>query len=79
MMINYPDFFKALGFRTYYDSVNNKFDSEDIIEKIKLIQVRWKDKYPLLNFNTQNLKFDNLVNFDHSFTAEMGTLNTETK
>lgn len=79
MMVNYPDFFTALGFRSYYNPETNRFDSDDIIEKIKSIQANWKEKYPMMNFNTQNLKFDNLVNFDHSFTTEMESLNTETK
>ena len=79
MMVNYPEFFTALGFRSYYDPATNRFASEDIIEKIKSIQGAWKEKYPMMNFNTGNLKFDNLVNFDHSFTVEMESLNTETK
>ena len=79
MRINYPDFFAALGFRKYYDATTNKFSSQEIIEKLKSIQEKWKEKYPNMNFNTQNLKFDNLVNFDHSFTLEMEGLNTETK
>ena len=79
MRVNYPEFFTALGFRTYYETDTNKFDAPAIIARIKSIQEQWKEKYPLLNFNTQNLKFDNLVNFDHSFVMEMESLNTETK
>ena len=79
MMVNYPEFFTALGFRAYYDPVANKFDAAAITTKIRSIQDQWKEKYPLLNFNTQNLKFDTLVNFDHSFVMEMESLNTETK
>ncbi|HMK27765.1 MAG TPA: hypothetical protein VK483_17160 [Chitinophagaceae bacterium] len=79
MMVNYPDYFAALGYKRYYDPVKNKFDSEEIIEKIKMIQGWWREKYPLLDFKTQNLRFDNLVNFDHSFTTEMELLNTDPK
>jgi hypothetical protein len=79
MMVNYPDYFSALGFRTYYDPATNKFSSEEIINQLKSIQDKWKEKYPMLNFKTQNLKFDNLVNFDHSFAVELESLNTETK
>lgn len=79
MMVNYPDYFSALGLRKYYDPLTNQFEQERIIEKIKSIQGPWKEKYSFLNFNTQNLRFDNLVNFDHSFAAEMEALNTETK
>ncbi|NOT50417.1 MAG: hypothetical protein HOP10_03965 [Chitinophagaceae bacterium] len=80
MMVNHADYFTALGYKImYYDTGNNKFDTDSIVEKIKEIQTRWKDKYPLLDFKTQNLKFDNLVNFNYSFTVEMELLNTDAK
>ena len=80
MMVNYSDYFMALGYKqTWYDLEKNQFASEEIIERIKAIQERWKDKYPLLDFKTQNLRFDNLVNFNHTFTTEMEFLNTEPK
>jgi hypothetical protein len=80
MMVNYPDYFKALGFRTsYYDPVKNEFESGDIIDKVKSIQQKWKEKYPLMDFKTQNLRFDNLVNFDLSFTTELELLNMDPK
>ena len=79
MMVNYSDYFAALGYKRYYDPAQNKFESDDIIEKIKTIQNSWKDNYPLMDFKTQNLRFDNLVNFCHSFTTEMEFLNTDPK
>lgn len=79
MMVNYSDYFAALGYKRYYDPAQNKFESDDIIEKIKTIQNSWKDKYPLMDFKTQNLRFDNLVNFCYSFTTEMEFLNTDPK
>lgn len=80
MMVNHGDYFTALGYKTtYYNAATNQFDSGDIIEKIKNIQDRWKEKYPLLDMKTQNLKFDNLVNFNHTFTVEMESLNTDSK
>jgi len=79
MMVNYSGYFTALGYRQYYDPVKNQFASEDIIDQIKNSQNKWKDKYPLLDFKTQNLRFDNLVNFNYSFTNEMEFLNTEAK
>ena len=79
MMVNYSDYFTALGYKRYYDPAQNKFESEYIIERIKAIQESWKDKYPLMDFKTQNLRFDNLVNFCHSFTTEMEFLNTDPK
>ena len=80
MRINYGDYFQALGFNTiYYDPANKSFSPEKIIEQIKKIQNKWKNKYPNADFKTQNLKFDNLVNFDFTFTTELELLNMESK
>jgi hypothetical protein len=79
MMVNYADYFTSLGYIRYYDPAKNQFAVSVIIEKIKTIQERWKDKYPLMEFKTQNLRFDNLVNFGYTFTTEMEFLNTDTK
>lgn len=80
MMVNYTDYFKALGFSTlYYDPATKQFATQEIIEKIKELQSAWKEKYPLLDFKTQNLRFDTLVNFNHTYTSEMEFLNTDPK
>ena len=80
MMVNYPDFFTALGYKQpYYDPQQNQFASQEITDKIKEIQERWKEKFPKMDFKTQNLRFDNLVNFNHTFTAEIELLNTDSK
>jgi hypothetical protein len=80
MMVNYSDYFTALGYKTrYYDPLKNEFAAEAIMDQIKKIQLKWKDKYPLMDFKTQNLRFDNLVNFDLTFTNEMEFLNMEGK
>lgn len=78
MMVNYADYFAALGFSIgYYNTATNEFRSDAIIEKIKEIQNRWKQKYPNMDFKTENLRFDNLVNFDHTFTTELEFLNMD--
>jgi hypothetical protein len=80
MMVNYPEYFVALGYPiAYYDPKNNQFASAGIIDKIKEIQSRWKDKYPLMDLKTANLRFDNLVSFNLTFTNEMELLNMESK
>lgn len=80
MMVNYPDYFKSLGFKKQlYHTGTGKFDAGEIIDAIKEIQYRWKEKYPLLEFKTQNLRFDNLVNFNLTYTNEMEFLNTDLK
>jgi hypothetical protein len=78
MRVNYGDYFLALGFtETYHDPSKNSFNSEVIIATIKSIQDNWKNKYPNANFNTQNLRFDNLVNFNQTFTTELEFLNMD--
>ncbi|HLG40588.1 MAG TPA: hypothetical protein VI461_13010 [Chitinophagaceae bacterium] len=78
MRVNYGDYFQALGFReVYYDPVKNTFNSEKITEQIRKIQEKWKGKYPNADFKTQNLRYDNLVNFNQTFTAELEFLNME--
>jgi hypothetical protein len=78
MRVNYGDYFQALGFTAvYYDPARNTFNSEKIIEQAKAIQDKWKNKYPKADFKTQNLRFDNLVNFNQAFTTELEFLNME--
>jgi hypothetical protein len=80
MRVNYSDYYAALGFHErLYVSGSKSFESEIILEKIALIQDKWKSKYPLLNFRTGNLKFDNLTNFNQTFTTEIEFLNLEAK
>jgi len=80
MMVNYPEFFVALGSGVaYYDPLNNRFASQGIIDRIQAIQDNWKPKYPFMDFRVQQLRFDNLVNFNISFTTELSLLNMETK
>jgi hypothetical protein len=80
MMVNYAEYFSALGFKTsYYNAQTNEFASQAIISQIKLVQDKWKEKYPLMNFIVQNLRFDTLTNFNHTFTTELELLNMEGK
>ena len=80
MKVNNADYFTSLGFADeYYDAPNNKFDDKGIIENINSIQEQWRKKHPLLAFKTQNLRFDNLLNFNHSFTMELELLNFDIK
>jgi hypothetical protein len=80
MMINYPDYFTALGYKNvYYDAAKNEFSQQAIVDRIAATQGKWRDKFPLMNFNTQNLKYDSLLNFNLSFTTELALLNMESK
>ena len=80
MQVNYADYFTALGFHEeFYDGSMKQFNSDSIIKAINNIQTSWRKKYPLLEFKILNLKFDSIVNFNHSFTSELGNLNFDPK
>lgn len=78
MQINYADFYKELGYTdNFYDPATGRFDDDAVRDRIRKIQERWKDKYPNLDFKVNNLRFDNLVYFDQTFTNELEFLNME--
>jgi len=80
MMINYGDYFAALGFRSdYYNRETNEYNREAITARIKAIEERWRDKYGELEFKTDKLRYDSKVSFNQSFTTEIEYLNLETK
>jgi len=80
MMVNYPDFFKELGFKTsYYNSDTKEFNKEAITQSIESIQEHWKPKYPDFKFPVDKLKFDDMVSFNQTFTSEIEFLNLESK
>jgi len=76
MQINHADYFAALGFTTqYYDRASNEFEVDAIRERIEDIVAVWKHKFTKLDFKVSNLRYDTLVNFNTTFTAEITTLN----
>lgn len=76
MMVNYDNYFKSLGFgSSYYDAAANKFDADEIKERIGEIMEAWKPKYPKMDFKSDKLQFQNLVQFNISFTAEIAQMN----
>ena len=80
MMINYPDYFSALGFTdVYYDKEKGEYNKEKIKEYINATLTRWKEKYPELKFDTEKLKYENPVAFNQTFTTEVEYLNLETR
>ncbi len=80
MMINYSDYFVALGFREkYYDMVTRQFNPAAIAEHIKEVQDKWKSKFPNLAFKSENLRYDSLFSFNWSFTNELLLLNLDNK
>ena len=80
MMINYADYFKALGIKDeFYDAEKETYNGEKIAAAINSIIERWKEKYPELKFDTGKLKYDNAVAFNQTFTTEVEYLNLETR
>lgn len=76
MQVNYGDYFTALGFSgNLYDPLLNRFAQADIEEGIEEIIEEWKKKYLKLQFKVKNLRYDNLVSFNHCYTTEIGNLN----
>jgi hypothetical protein len=78
MMINHGEYFKELGFSSsYYDPQTRQFDTDKITDRIRQVIDEWKTKYPNLKMKYENIKYDNLVNFNLSFTTEIEQLNLE--
>ncbi len=80
MMVNYSDYFKALGFSTvYYDAATKQFFPEAIAETINAINNKWKAKFSNMWFKPENISYENLLNFNVSFTNEIQFLNFDVK
>ncbi|MDB5197137.1 MAG: hypothetical protein JWP88_1508 [Flaviaesturariibacter sp.] len=80
MMINYPDYFRELGFKTaYYNIETQEFNKEAILQAIEDIQAAWRSKYPELKMREDKLKFESMMAFNLSFTSEVEFLNLDTK
>ena len=76
MQVNYGDYFVALGFsESLYDPLLNRFDEDEIEGGIEEIVEEWKKKYLKLQFKVKNLRYENLVSFNNSFTNEIGNMN----
>ena len=69
-----------LGYHiNYYNKETKEFNKDAIINSINEITEGWKAKYPELKFATDKIKFDNMMTFNQSYTAEIEFLNLETK
>jgi hypothetical protein len=79
MMVNHGDYFRVLGFSAnYYNPETKQFDADRITARIRQIIDTWKLKYPNLKMKLENIKYDNMVSFNVSFTTEIEFLNLET-
>jgi len=80
MMVNYPEYFAALGFRgQYYNQATKQFDADGISNRIGQIINTWKGKFPKLKIKLENIKYESLASFNVSFTTELTFLNFENK
>ena len=79
MQVNYPDYFTALGLETeYYNIPDNRFKTVEIESCIESIIQRWKNKYTKLSFPSNKLKYDNLMEFNFSYTNILADLDLDT-
>jgi hypothetical protein len=80
MMVNYPDYFEELGYKTvYYNRDAKEYNKEAITAAIEAIEQKWRPKYPELKIKTEKLRFDNMLAFNQTFTTEIEYLNLETR
>ncbi|GAB3007917.1 hypothetical protein GCM10027051_05110 [Niabella terrae] len=80
MEINYPDFFRDLGYeKSLYHPEKNTFQTAEIISRIRQVQQEWRAKHPLMNFATDQLDFSSLMAFNQRFTAQLALLNMNNK
>jgi hypothetical protein len=78
MQINYEEYFHALGFsEELYDPGKREFERDEIIANVNGIIEFWRAKYPRLEFDVQSLRFENILNFNYSFTRELTNLKFE--
>jgi hypothetical protein len=78
MEVNYPGYFLALGFHgQLFDPASNQFEKEEIEDEIGEIIREWKEKYPNLEWKTQQLRYDDILSFNQSFLTEIQGLNFE--
>lgn len=76
MHVNYGEYFTALGFsETLYDPLLNRFNEEEIEERITSIIEKWKKKYFKLQLKVKNLRYTNLISFNNTFLLEISNLN----
>ena len=80
MLVNYGEYFQALGFNAdYYNLETKQFDADKIAGRVRAIVDTWKSKYPNLKMKLENIKYDSMVSFNVSFTTEVEFLNLDTK
>lgn len=78
MQVTYYNFFEELGFtEKYYNG--SEFRISDVKARIRSIISRYRDKYPLLTYDTERLNFASLADFNISLMKQVEGFNFESK
>lgn len=78
MEINHGKFFNDLGYGyKLYNEQENRFEENEISERIEEIVAEWRTKYRNLSFDTDRLKFGSRIQFNQSFLQELAAINFE--
>ncbi|MCX7877076.1 MAG: YbjN domain-containing protein [Ignavibacteria bacterium] len=76
MNIINQDYFAELGYgEVLYDLRKNSFNERKIKKEISKVIERNRNEYPLLNFNTDNLTYNSILEFARSYLNELAKLN----
>jgi hypothetical protein len=75
MQVNYPEYFKDMGFDVeLHDREKNHFNIQAIEDKAGQAIEKWKDKFPGLYWPRQTIRYDSLFSFNHSFISAVQQL-----
>ncbi|QOY51247.1 hypothetical protein [Candidatus Sulfurimonas baltica] len=75
--IQYPKFFKALGYATLYDEEDKSFSKRAIISKIEDAIAPYQNQFKLLQPFGNKLNFNSMNEFNNSFYLQLQNLNFE--
>lgn len=80
MHVNHCDYYMAMGYpEKLYVRSQKAFDSESIKAKIEAINEENKERYNLINIDTNALDFENLQSFNFTLLAEIVKLDLRKK
>jgi hypothetical protein len=80
LMVNYPNYFRELGFTiTLTDAATGAINGDEVLKGVEAIENHWSSKYPFMKMRPDKLRYDSLLSFNQSFTGEIEFLNMDTK
>lgn len=76
MQVNYPDYFRLLGYSDQlYDTAEKRINKVAVENAVRAVIRQGKAKFKQLSFPYSEIKYDNLVNFNYSYTQALANLN----